>query len=73
MQEQEFLKEFGFRLKLYRLKHGMTQAELGEKVDISEHRISSIENGKCNITLKTVCKLSNALNISGSKLFNFVC
>ncbi len=40
-------------------------------VDISEHRISQIENGKCNLTLKTVNKISNALNIHAVKLFNF--
>lgn len=40
-------------------------------VDISEHRINQIENRKCNLTLKTVNKISNALNIHAIKLFNF--
>lgn len=71
MQDEQFLKEFGFRLKLYRMKQNYTQAQLGEMVDISEHRISQIENGKCNLTLKTVNRLSNALNIQVEKLFNF--
>ncbi|MDO5437785.1 MAG: helix-turn-helix transcriptional regulator [bacterium] len=71
MLDNEFFKEFGFNLKMYRMKLGYTQAELGEMVEISEHRISDIENGKCNITLKSVNKLSNALKISPSKLFNF--
>ncbi len=71
MLEDEFLKEFGFKLKLYRLKRNYTQAQLGEMVDISEHRISQIENGKCNLTLKTVNKIANALDISSAKLFMF--
>ncbi len=71
MLDDEFLKEFGFRLKMYRIKKDYTQAQLGEMVEISEHRISQIENGKCNITLKTVNKLANALQISGVKLFQF--
>ena len=49
----------------------MTQAQLGEMINISEHRISQIENGKCNITLKTINKISNALNIPAVKLFTF--
>ena len=40
-------------------------------VEISEHRISQIENGKCNLTLKTVNRLSRALNIQAEKLFSF--
>lgn len=71
MLEDEFLKEFGFKLKLYRLKRNYTQAQLGEMVDISEHRISQIENGKCNLTLKTVNKIANALDINSAKLFMF--
>lgn len=71
MQDEDFLKEFGFKLKLYRLKRGLTQNELGEKTDISEHRISQIENGKCNLTLKTVNRIAKELGISAVKLFNF--
>ncbi len=71
MLDNDFLKEFGFRLKLYRLKRNYTQAQLGEMVEISEHRISQIENGRCNLTLKTVNRLSYALKIPVLKLFSF--
>ena len=71
MQNEEFLKEFGLRVKFYRIKKGLTQAQIGEFVEISEHRISQIENGKCNLTLKTVNKLSEALGVVSAKLFDF--
>lgn len=71
MLDEDFLKNFGFNLKMFRLKAGYTQAELGEKIDISEHRISDMERGKCNITLKTVNRISNALSIPAMKLFDF--
>ena len=71
MQNEEFLKEFGLRVKFYRIKKGLTQAQIGEFVEISEHRISQIENGKCNLTLKTVNKLSEALGVVFAKLFDF--
>lgn len=71
MLDDVFLKEFGLRIKIYRMKRNLTQAQLGELIDISEHRLSQIENGKCNITLKTVNKISNALNINSVKLFQF--
>lgn len=71
MEDDKFLKEFGTRLKFFRIKRGLTQLQLGEMVDISEHRISQIENGKCNLTLKTVNRLLNALELTSAKLFNF--
>jgi DNA-binding XRE family transcriptional regulator len=71
MKDDVFLKEFGFRMKYYRIKCSLTQAQLGEKVDMSEHRISQIENGRCNVTLKTVNRISEALNILAVNLFNF--
>lgn len=71
MLDSIFLKEFGVRLKLFRIKQDLTQAQLGEMINISEHRISQIENGKCNITLKTVNKISNALKTQAVKFFLF--
>jgi len=71
MLDEVFLKEFGLRVKFYRIKMDCTQAHLGEILDMSEHRISQIENGKCNLTLKTVNRISSALNIPSVKLFNF--
>lgn len=69
MTDDEFLKELGHLLKFYRIKRGITQAQLGEMVEISEHRISQIENGKCNLTLKTTNKIFSALNLSPFKVF----
>ncbi len=36
---------FGERLRYYRKKLGMTQAQLAEKTDVSEHYVRLIENG----------------------------
>ena len=63
------LKEIGFRLKMTRIKRNLTQAQVGELVDMSEHRISEIENGRCNITLKSLNKILNVLNIDFIKWF----
>lgn len=71
MLDEDFLKNFGLNLKMFRIKAGFTQAELGEKVYISEHRLSDMERGKCNITLKTINKLADALSVSATKFFDF--
>lgn len=64
MNEQEVLKIFGFNVKVERMKQGLTQAELAEKLDVHEKYISRIETGRQNVTLKTIYKLANTLNIN---------
>ena len=41
------LKDLGKRIKIERLKLGLTQAELAEELYISEEMISKIERGQC--------------------------
>lgn len=71
MLYNDFLINLGLNIKKARLKLNYTQAYLGELLDISEHRISQIECGKCNLTLKTLNKIINILNIKPEKLFYF--
>ena len=67
----DFLKELGFRLKMRRIQLGLTQAQLGEKVKISENRISEIESGRTNLTLKSLNKIFNILKIDFFEIFKF--
>ena len=53
-------KEMIERLKLIRKNHGLSQKELGEKLNLSQGQIGSYENGHRNIpdrTIKDICKL----------------
>ena len=54
-----------------RIQLGLTQTQLGEKVKMSENRISEIESGRNNITLKSLHKIFSVLNINFSKLLSF--
>ena len=49
----------------------MSQEVLAEKMGISPKYLSSIERGKENPTLDTFIKLSDALQIELSEIFNF--
>ena len=71
MSYEEFLKEIGFRLKMRRIQLGMTQAQLGEQVRMSENRISEIEGGRNNITLKSLHKIFSVLNIDFFEVIKF--
>lgn len=70
MDYETFCKNFGKNLKHYRRMMDLTQEELAERLDITDyHYISKIENGKCNMTFKTLYKLSQALKIDINNLF----
>ncbi|MFA7659481.1 MAG: helix-turn-helix transcriptional regulator [Candidatus Gastranaerophilaceae bacterium] len=71
MDEKEILKKFGFNVKVERMKRDITQAELAEILDVHEKYISRIETGKQNVTIKTLNKLSTALNIDCYKFLKF--
>lgn len=55
---------FGQRLREIRKKHGMTQAELGEKTGLADKYISRIETGKADVSLDCFVKLVNAFDVS---------
>ena len=71
MDEKIFLKKFGMNLKIERIKKGYTQEVLAEIVNMHEKHIGKIETGNQNVTLKTINKLADALEINALKFFNF--
>lgn len=43
---QEYIKELGAKIKLYRIMRGMSQQELADKTGISKRSISRLEQGE---------------------------
>lgn len=71
MNFNSYKKNFGLKVKHYRLLRNLTQAAFGEIVNLSENYISLIENGHKNVSLKTLYKFSQALEVDSSKFFTF--
>lgn len=65
------IKLFGERIKKLRAELCMSQDELAKIANIDRAQLSRIEQGKLNITLETIERLSNALRISLPELFTF--
>ncbi len=63
MNELEIIKKIAFNIKVERMRAGLTQFQLAELIDVHEKYIGRVESGKQNITIKTLIKLSNALNV----------
>ena len=59
------IEKIGFMIRNERLRKGLTQEDLGERIGVGKSQISKIESGK-GLTIKTVTKVFNALGISAS-------
>ena len=60
---------FTERLKELRLKKGLTQTELGEKVGVKQNSFTNWENGKREPSFENLIKLADLLEVSLDWLF----
>ena len=60
---------FTERLKELRLKKGLTQTELGEKVGVKQNTFTNWEKGKREPSFENLIKLSDLLEVSLDWLF----
>lgn len=62
-------KSFGKILREFRIKSGLTQEQLSEKLGISLKYISRIENGNNGIKTQTLIKYMNILGVTPNTLY----
>lgn len=63
-------KFIGQNIKKFRKKQGYSQEILAEKIGISPSYMSYIESGYKGMSLSTLIKIANALNISADELLS---
>lgn len=51
----------GYIVMYYRIKAGLTQKELADRAGCDQADICKIEYGYCNITIKKLTKIANAM------------
>lgn len=56
------LEKLGSRIKELRIDKAMTQDKLSIESDIEKSMLSRIESGRVNFTIRTLYKISKALN-----------
>lgn len=66
--EQSVRTEFGRRLRSLRNERELSQEKLGELAGLDRTYISSSEAGRRNVTLATLIKLADALDVDPSVL-----
>jgi transcriptional regulator with XRE-family HTH domain len=63
------LSQIGLRVTKRRQELGLTQTELAGRLEIGQANIYRIEHGKQNLTVDTLCKLAEALEMTPEELF----
>ena len=63
-------KELGLKIKRLRVKQGLTQDQLAEKIQIATRTLCGIENGENFVKSDTLEKLCEVLNITCTEIFS---
>lgn len=70
MNNQEFLKKIGLKLKVIRSLRGMSQDDVVNKLDIDKSYYSKVERGLTNPTLLYMKNLAEILDVNLEDLIN---
>lgn len=65
-------KALGQRMRNQRIKLGLSQEKLAEKAGVHPTYIGQLERGEKNVSVENVEKISKALNVSLSTLFELL-
>jgi transcriptional regulator with XRE-family HTH domain len=71
-EKQKLSDAFGVVLRAYRLKRGLTQKQLSERVGVVHSFICSLESGKKQPSLTMAFRLAAALDIEPGELMSAV-
>ena len=67
----DFLKGIGDMIVEYREQNNQTQNDIGFLTGIENSEISKYEKGKINMTISTLLKFAQALDVHPKQLFEF--
>ena len=62
------LDRIGMRIAKRRQELGLTQKNLGDILGITSVNVSRIERGQQNLTIRTLCRVADALDIAAEEL-----
>lgn len=71
ISEETFLINLGIHIRQLREKKNLSQQNLADDCDIPKTQIGRIERAEINTTIRTLCKIANALEIEPKELLNF--
>ena len=70
--ENQFLKNIGFKVQFLRKKRGMSQLELAEKSDLSYATISHLESTAVyGLSIVAIYRIAHALGVEPDQILRF--
>jgi transcriptional regulator with XRE-family HTH domain len=69
--DRAFLIKLGQRIRQLRKDRNLSQLDVGVGMDNFAEQVSRIERGKINVTICSLKKMAETLNITLSELFDF--
>ena len=71
-EENQFLKNIGFKVQFLRKKRGMSQLALAEKAALSYATISHLESTSVyGLSIIAICRIADALGVEPDQLLKF--
>lgn len=64
MDYKEELVRIGQRIEVLRKTHGWTIQELAYRCEMERSSVSEIEDGKVNMTFRTLCRIATGLDVN---------
>lgn len=71
VKDKTFLKKLGLRIRNLRLEKGLSQLDLGVRMDNYAEQIGRIERGQLNVTICTLKKIADSLQVPLQELLIF--
>ena len=68
-EEKKFLKKIGANIAKQRKANGFSQLDLCSVIKMEKSNLSSIENGRQNVTSLTLLKISKAIGVEVNLFF----
>jgi len=67
--EKEYLKRLGSKIAELRRKKGLSQLDICVEIKMEKSNLSSIENGRQNVTSLNLYKIANAIGVEVKAFF----
>jgi transcriptional regulator with XRE-family HTH domain len=70
LDDKQFLRELGSRIRELRLARKWSQADLGRRCDLHRTFIGSVERGERNLSALNLRRIAKVLRVSMADLFS---
>jgi transcriptional regulator with XRE-family HTH domain len=70
LDDKQFLRELGFRIRELRLARKWSQADMGRRCDLHRTFIGSVERGERNLSALNLRRIAKVLRVSLADLFS---